>query len=60
MRVGACADELNLMGGERGSISDGVFGTGKDSASISRKVSSAWAPPAIERMWQGPCGEGAY
>ena len=51
MRVGACADELRIMGGERGSTLDGVVGAGKESASVARKVSSAWAPPAIKRVW---------
>ncbi len=60
MRVGACADDLRLMGGERGSSLDGVYGADQESASVARKASSAWAPPAIERMWQGRCVERAY
>ena len=57
VRVGACTDELRLMWVERGLILAGV--TGVDNASFSRKASSAYAPPAIERMWSGTCGEGA-
>ena len=59
MRIGACADELGLMGGERGVTLDGVSCADKDSAFEARKVSSAWAPPAIVRMWRGPYGKGA-
>ena len=53
VRVGACADELRLMGGRRGSTLAGVSVEGKDSAYVARMVSSAWFPPAIERMWRG-------
>ena len=60
VRVGACADELRLMGGGRGSVLAEVLVEGRDSAIVARKVSSVWAPPAIERMWKGPCGEEAY
>ena len=60
VRVGACADEVCLMGGGRGSTLAGVSVEGRDSASVARKISSACAPPAIERMWRKPCGEGAY
>ncbi len=59
LRVGACADELRLMGVERGSISARVAGAVVDRASFARNASSACAPSAIERMWRGPCGEGA-
>jgi hypothetical protein len=59
LRVGACANELRLMGVERGSTLDGVSRAFEDRSSVSRKKSSAWAPPAMQRMWQGPNGEGA-
>ena len=41
MRVGACADELRLMGGERELTLDEVFGAVRGSASLARKVYSA-------------------
>jgi len=59
LRVGACADELRLMRCERGSIIDGVTVAADDSTSAMRKASSACAPSAMERIWRGPCGEGA-
>ncbi len=59
LRVGACADDLLLTGFERGTIVDGVDDAVEDSASSTRKASSACAPSAIERMRRGPCGEGA-
>jgi len=58
LRIGACTDELRLVGGELGSTLDGVSSSFEDSASAARKMSSAWAPPAMERMWQWPFGEG--
>ena len=39
-RVGACADELRLMGGGCGSILVGVSGEGKDSDSLVRTMCS--------------------
>jgi len=60
VQVGACADELRLMGGGRGSTLAEVFFEGRDSASEARNVSSAWAPSATKRMWREPYGEGAY
>ena len=60
VRVGTCADELRLMGGGRGSTSAEESVEGRESASAARNASSAWAPPAIERIWHGPCEEGAY
>jgi len=60
VRVSACVDELFLIGGGRGLVFADVSVKSKDNASLTRKMSSAWAPPAIERMWHGPCGEGSY
>jgi hypothetical protein len=59
LRVGACADDFRLMGGERGSDLAGVAVAVEASASSTRKASSACAPPAMERMWRGPFGVGA-
>jgi hypothetical protein len=53
LRVGACADELRLMGGEHGSCLAGAAAGVEASASLARKVSSACARP----LWSG-CGEG--
>ena len=58
-RVGACADELRLMGLERFEVATVVERVGDGRGSLSRKVSSACGPPAIERMWSGPWGDGA-
>jgi hypothetical protein len=61
VRVGACDDELRLMGGGRGSTLVGVAIRDIDSSSLARNKSSACAPlPAIERMWLGPYGARAY
>jgi len=53
-RVGACADELRLMGVERSEVFTLVGRVGEGRGSLSRKVSRACGPPAIERMWSGP------
>jgi len=53
-RVSACADELRLMGAERAEVSTLVGRVGRGRGSLSRKVSRACGPPAIERMWSGP------
>jgi hypothetical protein len=47
------------MGGERSSRLAGAVVAVETSASSSRKAASACAPPAMERMWRGPYGEGA-
>jgi hypothetical protein len=57
MQVSACADELRLIRGERGSTLSGESGAVEDSASTARNLSSAWAPPVIVRMWRGAYGE---
>jgi hypothetical protein len=53
-RVGACADELRLMGVERDELPTEVGRAGGGRGYLSRKVSRACEPPAIERMWSGP------
>jgi hypothetical protein len=57
-RVGACADELRLMGEERAEVYTlaGRVGGGRGSLC---KVSRACGPPALGRMWSGPWGDGA-
>ncbi len=55
-RVGACADELRLMGVERDEVSIGVGRAGRDEGSLSRKSARACGPPAMERIWRGPRG----
>ncbi len=58
MRVGACADELRLMGVGRRSVTARCLTKIEKKASLARKKSSALSPPVIERMWFGPWGEG--
>ena len=50
MRVGACADELRLMGVERDEVPTGVGGAGRTESFLSRKFLRACGPPAMERM----------
>ena len=57
--VGACADELRLMGVERDEVPTGEGREEGDKGSLSRKSSRACGPPAMERMWRGPWGDGA-
>jgi len=59
LRIGACADELHLMGCECGSTLAEVVVAVEASASLARKASSAYVPPYIKWMWRGPCGEGS-
>jgi hypothetical protein len=59
VRVGACADELRLMGVERDKFSIGGCRGERRRCSLASKSSSACAPPSMERMWRGPCGDGA-
>ena len=54
MRVGACADELRLMGVVRAEAFTLVGRVGGGVGSLSRKASRAFGPPAMERMWSGP------
>ena len=49
-RVGACANELRLMGVERDEVPPDVGRAGGGKGSLSRKASRACAPQAIERM----------
>ena len=53
-RVGACADELRLMGVERAEVSTLVGRVRGGIGSLSKKASRACEPPAMERMWSGP------
>jgi hypothetical protein len=59
VRVGACADELRLMGVVRRVFSTGEIRVVGRGGSLVRNSSSACVPPGMERMWRGPCGEGA-
>ena len=52
-RVGACADELRLVGVERAEVSTFVGRVGGGVGSLSMKASRACGPPAMERMWSG-------
>jgi hypothetical protein len=54
VRVGACADELRLLGVERDGVPTIVGRAGGGRGSLSRKVSRACEPPDIERMCNGP------
>ncbi len=54
MRVGACADELRLMGVERAEAFTLVGRVRGGVGSLSRKSSRACGPLAMERMWSGP------
>ncbi len=54
MRVGACANELSLMGSERDEVLADVGRAGGGESSVGRKSSRACSPPAIERMWRDP------
>jgi hypothetical protein len=58
-RVGACTDKLRYMGVERAEFLVDVGGAGGGWDSIARNVFNAWGPPLMERMWVGPCGDGA-
>jgi len=57
-RVGACADELRLMGIERDELPTNVGRAGGGIGSLSMKASRACEPPATERMWSGPWEDG--
>ena len=50
VRVGACADELRLMGVERAEAFTLVAIVGGGVGSLSKKASRASGPPAMERM----------
>ncbi len=54
VRVGACADEIRLMGVGRSKVSTGVVGVVRVRGSFVRKSSNACWPPNMERMWWGP------
>ena len=53
-KVGACADELRLMGVERAEVFTLVGRVGEGVGGHSRKVSRTCGHPAMERMWSGP------
>jgi len=53
-RVGACADELGLMGVERDELPTRVGRRRGGKGSLSKKMSRACGPLAIERAWSGP------
>ena len=59
VRVGACADELRLMGVGRDEESSLVADREGGGGSLARNSSSACVPSAMERMWSGPWGDGA-
>ncbi len=50
VRVGACADELRLMGVERTDLFTLVRRVGGDVASLSKKASRVYGPLVMERM----------
>ncbi len=54
VRVGACANELRLMGVERAEVFTLVGRVGEGVGSLSKKASRACGPPVMERMWSGP------
>jgi hypothetical protein len=53
-RVGACADELRLMGVERAEVSTLVGRVGGGVGSLTMKASRACGPLVMDRMWSGP------
>ena len=53
-RVGACADELRLMGFERDDVLADVGRASGGKGSLARKSSRACLSPAMERVWRGP------
>ena len=59
VRVGACADELRLMGVDRDELPTRVGRSGRGKGSLSKKMSRDCGPPVIERMWSGLWGGGA-
>ena len=59
VRVDACADEIRLMGVGRNEVSTDVFEVERYRGSFVRNSSNARVPPVMERIWRGPCGEGA-
>jgi hypothetical protein len=59
VRVGACADELCLMGVGWDKVSPGGSRGEREICSLARKSSSAYGLPAIEWMWRGLWGDGA-
>ncbi len=58
-RVGACADELRLMGVEGYDVPTGLSRAGVGKDPLSRKSSRACDPPGVERMWRGPWADDA-
>jgi len=53
-RVCACEDELRLIGVERAKVSTIVRRVGGGGGFLSIKVSRAYGPLAMERVWSGP------
>ncbi len=59
-RVGACADELRLMGVERGEVHTEVGRAVLAQGSLSRKeLRACGSTYVMERMWKGLWGDGA-
>jgi hypothetical protein len=58
-RVGACVEELCLMGVERDEVPADVGSAGGFEGSLTRKSLRACAALAMERMWRDPWGDGA-
>ena len=58
-RVGACADELRLMGVERDEVSTEVGRADRAEDFLYKKSLRACGPPAMDRMIRGPWGDGA-
>ena len=56
VRVGACVDELRLMGIGRCVLPIDVGEAGGDGGSLARKSSRTYLPPTMERMWRCPWG----
>ena len=60
VRVGACPSELRLVGVECEMVRSGLAIACGGWGSVARNSSRAWAPPSMEGMGDGPCGEGAH
>ena len=59
VRVGACADELRLMGVVRVVYAAARERAGGGCGSVERNASRAAIPSCMERMWTVPWGDGA-
>ena len=58
VRVGACAEELRLIGVAREEVRASLGSADGGWDSDTRYFSMARAPHLMERMWDDPCGEG--